>query len=189
MYNVVKRRLEIAAAILAIITGGLEIIGGIILLIAGAATGMAGIIVLAIFDLGLAAAFLTLGIMHCMPPVKMADGKFKSRMGRNIGLSVVCASYVLLAIICLAIGGALFSVFVIISFILSMVIEGLIIGAICCKVTGNATTATVIPTAQKTNNASVDGKIKELKRLKDLGVLSDEQYGEAVAKIIQKEAE
>ncbi len=189
MYNKTKRGLNLTSSILSIIVGGLELIGGLVSIIAVAGllgellaypeyVGIAiATIVGCVLDLGLGVAFIILGALGCKTPIAV-DGVYKSTKKVDISTIVFSAIMFVFAIVCFAMGTA--SVFLIISFILVMVMLGLKIGALCIK--------DVVKDAGVTTDGkslAVEEKIKELKHLRELGAITDEQYNAAVEKAIK----
>ncbi len=194
MYNKTKRGLNLTAAILSIIVGSLEFIGGLVSIItviglaalmeSGGAPVWWTAIIGAVLDIALGVAFVVLGALGCKKPV-LENGAYKSTKKLDIAMIVLSVILFVFAIVSFALGTA--SVFLIISFILVMVIVGLKIAALCLKDLDGATSAVVKTEepAASPKPLTIEGKINELKHLKELGVINDEQYNAAVEKVIK----
>ncbi len=185
--NSTKRNVDLTSAILGIIIGSLEAIGALVVLISSAVlcsgydfTSLGAILfMVALLDIAFCLSFILIGAKLCKKP-KVIDGVVVSRKGLDVALLVLSAVYILFSIICFAVGNA--GAIVVINLILSLVTLALKIVSLNLK-------ETKVPQEKneniiESNKDSIDAKIAELKHLKELGVITDEQYNIAVEKII-----
>ncbi len=200
-----KRGLELASAIISIIMGGILAFGSLILLssievyeeILGVEfQGLEIILKISmVIVLAFALAIIILGAILCTSPIK--NGQIKSRMGVSISLIVLLSLLMLMEL-----SSSLFYA------ILFAIPCGLLIGSICMKhnkkiivnddkETDDDFEKSVLDAEQKIivdvnaneNNDSVEAiesQLLKLKELKDKEVISEEQYKEAVNKILNK---
>ncbi len=199
MYNKTKYALNLTAAILCIVIGALELIGGVVTLIAsiglsGAATeaGVTSLVIIvlvcSILDICLGVVFVMLGAKGCKKPIKVND-VYPSTKKLDATMIVFFSIMIVLGLFSFVLSSA--SVFLIISFILALGGLGIKIAAMCLK---NSVDDNVVevgtPTLkrEKAVSNSIEEKIAELKHLKELCVITDEQYDLAVEGIIKNVA-
>ncbi len=215
MYNKTKRAFDLVAAIISIVGGSIitlicliglatvntlsSAVGGItdstdLISLYGFGTLVVVIALLIVIALGLTVVIL--GAMLCKKPVKV-NGVYPKRKGLNITLivflGILTLNYINSPLLFLTFAAAL----------------GFKITAMCLKaeVEASATpvaeepfeftpaqvateiapaqTAAPAPAPAQAPAMTIDEKIKELKKLKELGVLDDEQYNAAIEKIIR----
>lgn len=179
--NKTKLYLERAAAIITIVCGGILVLGGCILLAelsnhkytnAGALRFITWIIILASLALILVAATL------CPSPTKGSNGNYLPRTGRVITLIIV---NVILAILELSAGSFFYGIIVIVPVILLFI-------SISYKyeTVGVARQEQVgVQASPAGANISISTEIANLKKLRDEGVLTEDQYLDSVAKLLK----
>ncbi len=220
MQGVLKRRLDLASAIITTVIGGLEILGGIIAFFLGVfmvsvfSTGdivgiaaMVGMIIGSFVDIGLGLANAILGGKTCCKPVDTEEGK-RSRKKVNIALVVLLSVVSFLALFSLPSSffmlsaaltalGLKIAVMVLpdmwdeVAPVEIPVEEPIFEEEIKEEPTAEPTIVveeTAPPVEEKAEEQKVltlEEKLAELKRLKELGALTEEQYQAAVRTLIE----
>lgn len=211
-----KRGLELTSAIISIVMGSILALGSLVLLgsidlleeaAGGDLQGMEGILKASmVITLLLSVAIIILGSILCTSPIK--NGKIKSRMGSSIALIVLLGLLALMEL------SSSFFYFLLFATPCGLLIASICMKhnkVLASFNAGTVSTATMMstPTAdemfekvilepeQKTtteqpvveNNTSVESiesQLLKLKELKDNGVIDEEQYKEAVGKLLNK---
>lgn len=188
MYNKTKRGIELAGAIIGICLGALEIILGLVSTIEiagimgsyGHNSELTIILVACIGDIIVGSVMVAMGAGLCSHPKKI-NGEWEKRNGKRITLIV----FVSLMVILYLISG--FNGFRILMLLVALTALALIITGMCLKAeVGGANKSQVAsnPVSDDIDNA-VANKINELKRLKELGVITPEQYEMAIDKLLK----
>lgn len=178
MYNKIKRGFTLTSGILGIILGAFQAIVAMVVffymipLIASYGEDATEIVslyrVTGYIFLLLSIAYLVLGILLCPEPKKGEDGNYKWRTGVLITFIVFGAFSLLTGII----GGQAIIIVPMIIFL------GIVIASLCIK--DNPQTV-----EEKGTDGEVKSKIEELKKLKDLGVITEEQYDASAKKVFE----
>lgn len=168
MYNKVKRGFTLTSGILGILMGAFQMILAMVVffylipLFVAYGVDYAEVVLMyriaGIMFLLLSIAYLVLGILLCPAPKKGEDGNYKWRTGVSITFLVFGALSLL--------SGIISNESIII--VPMIVFIGMIIVSLCIK-----------DNPQKVEQKGTDdvkSKIEELKKLKDLGVITEEQY-------------
>ncbi len=197
MYNKTKRAFDVTAAVLSIVGGGLVALSCLIEFGALRSytylynVSLAVVVAVILVMLAIAIAIIVIGSMLCKKPTKVND-VYPKNLGLNITLITLLALFTVLFL--LSIDGILY-------FFIFGTALGFKITTLCLRSevpdppvveqpaepqvaveVAPAQIPTEIPAPAPT--LTVEEKIAELKRLKELGVLDDEQYAKAIEKII-----
>ena len=183
--NRVRRIFEIIAASIAVLLGIMEVVFGIIAIIQFG--NVVSILVGSIIDILLGASIICIG--SCLFPEAELDegGNPKDRLGIVIALIVVNA--ILLAFIIYVLSAAVnIGLATILELIACVMIFPLLIAIICLPTLSSKKDKSQNHTNvnSQSNENELLTKLQELKKIKDLSVLTEEQYNEAVEKIIQE---
>lgn len=207
--NKTKRGLELAAAIISIVIGSLSSFVGLILLMGGSCYSSLGyytddyatnavyntfgglMVVISLFVLGIGISTIILGAKLCSSPIK--NGVIVNRFGSSIALIVLLGLE------------TLFSLTSLLSFLFYATPLVLLIVSICLKhnkeeINVEVTEKNVpILTENNINNNqtedapqttetidSIESQLLKLKDLKDKGLIDENQYSEAVKKLLNK---
>lgn len=186
-----KRGLELAAAIITIVGASILGIGSLVILlnpnqvVDGYMYDFSSIQGIIFLLLCASITMIILGAILCTNPMK--NGVYNPRFGVSITLLVLLGLF------------AVFEIQNFLYFALFATPFGLLLGSVCMK---NPVSQIVTTTTEETNNQeepeqatiiqdnntdlSVEEQLKKLKELKELGVLDEEQYKNAVEKILSK---
>lgn len=178
MYNKVKRGLTLTSGILGIVMGAFQAIVAMVVFFYMipmiASYGAEGAYLVSVYRITgvifvlLSVAYLALGILLCPEPKKGEDGKYKWRTGVSITFIVFGGLSLLTGIIS---GESIIIVPV-------AIFLGIVIASLCVKDNPQKV-------EEKAGDDDVKNKIEELKKLKDLGVITEEQYDASAKKIFE----